>query len=386
MTINNRIAALQPEIAGWRQFIHAHPEIRYEEEKTAAFVAERLRSFGVDEVVTGLGKTGVVAVVRGRQAKSGKVIGLRADMDALPIHEATDKPYKSTVDGKMHACGHDGHTAMLLGAAKYLAETRHFDGTAVLVFQPAEEGSAGALAMIHDGLLERFGIQEIYGLHNRPGVPVGHFGIRKGAQLAASDFLEIRVEGLGGHAARPQHTADPVVCGAHIVTALQSIVARNIDPLDSAVVSLTVFKAGDVNNVIPQRALLQGTVRTFKAQVRDEVIARIRRLAVNTGEAFGCKVEVELGDGYPALINHDANVDFAAGVARQFSDHVDADFPPSLGGEDFAYFLERIPGAFMVCGNGDTAKLHHPAYDFNDEAISAGVSYWVKLVETRCVP
>ena len=384
MAINNRIAALQPEIAGWRRHLHANPEIRYEEEKTAAFVAEKLKSFGVDEIVTGLGKTGVVGVVRGKKAGSGKVIGLRADMDALPIHEATNKPYQSTVAGKMHACGHDGHTAMLLGAAKYLAETRNFDGTAILLFQPAEEGGAGALAMIDDGVIDRFGIQEIYGLHNRPGVPIGHFGIRKGAQLAASDFLEIRVEGLGGHAARPHHAADPVLCGAHIVTALQSIVARNIDPLDSAVVSLTVFKAGDANNVIPQRALLQGTVRTFKDHVRDEVISRIKRLAVNTGEAFGCQVEVMLGDGYPALINHDVSVDFAADVTRQFSAHVDADFPPSMGGEDFAYFLQRIPGAFMVCGNGDSAKLHHPAYDFNDEAIPAGVSYWVRLVETRC--
>lgn len=384
MIINNRIAAIQPEVAGWRQHIHANPEIRYEEEKTAAYVAERLKSFGVDEVATGLGKTGVVAVVRGRQSGSGKVIGLRADMDALPIAEATDKPYKSTVPGKMHACGHDGHTAMLLGAAKYLAETRNFDGTAVLVFQPAEEGGAGALAMINDGVIERFGIQEIYGLHNRPGVPVGQFGIRKGAQLAASDFLEIRVQGLGGHAARPHHAADPVLCGAHIVTALQSIVARNVDPLESAVVSLSVFKAGDANNVIPQSALLQGTVRTFKPHVRDEVIARLKRLGTNIGEAFGCTVEVMLGDGYPALINHDASVEFAADVVRQFADHVDDNFPPSMGGEDFAYFLERIPGAFMVCGNGNTAKLHHPEYDFNDEAIPAGVSYWVKLVETRC--
>lgn len=384
MMMNNRIAALQPEIAGWRQHLHAHPEIRYEEEKTAQFIAEKLTSFGVDDVVSGIGKTGVVAVIYGKKASSGKVIGLRADMDALPIHEATDKLYRSTVPGKMHACGHDGHSAMLLGAAKYLAETRNFDGTAVLVFQPAEEGGAGALAMINDGLLERFGIQEIYGLHNRPGVPIGHFGIRKGAQLAASDFLEIRIEGLGGHAARPQHTADPVLCGAHIVTALQSVVARNIDPLDSAVLSLTVFQAGDTNNVIPQRALLQGTVRTFKPHVREEVIGRIKRLAVHTGEAFACTVEVHIGEGYPALINHDANVNFAANVARQFSSDVDADFPPSLGGEDFAFFLQRIPGAFMVCGNGDSAKLHHPAYDFCDEAIAPGVTYWVRLVETRC--
>jgi hippurate hydrolase len=384
MPVLNSIAAMQPEIAAWRRDLHANPEIRYEEVRTSRVVAEKLREFGVDEVATGLGRTGVVAVVRGRSNRSGKVIALRADMDALPIHEiATDLPYRSTTPNRMHACGHDGHTAMLLGAAKHLAETRNFDGTAVLVFQPAEEGGAGAQAMLDDGLLERFGVQEFYGMHNRPGLPVGAFALAPGPQMAAADTFVISIIGKGSHAARPQQSADPLIAGAHLVTALQSIVARNVDPLESAVLSVTVFRAGDTNNVIPQTARLEGTVRTFKEEVRDLVEARMAAMVEQIGSAFGVEAQLAYERGYPVLVNDEAATDFAASVARQVSDEVDTAAVPVMGGEDFAFFLQKRPGAFVFVGNGDSAALHHPAYDFNDEAIPAGVSYWAKLVETR---
>jgi hippurate hydrolase len=384
MPVLNSIAALQPEIAAWRRDLHAHPEVRYEEVRTSRVVAEKLREFGVDEVVTGLGRTGVVGVVRGRSNRSGKVIALRADMDALPIDEiATNLPYRSTIPSRMHACGHDGHTAMLLGAAKHLAETRNFDGTAVFVFQPAEEGGAGAQAMLDDGLLDRFGVQEFYGMHNRPGLPVGAFAIAPGPQMAAADTFVIAVEGKGAHAARPQQSADPLVAGAHLVTALQAIVARNVDPLESAVLSVTVFRAGDTNNVIPQTARLEGTVRTFKEDVRDLVEARMGAMVAQIGAAFGVEARLAYERGYPVLVNDAAATDFAASVARQVSDSVDTSAVPVMGGEDFAFFLQQRPGAFIFVGNGDSAALHHPAYDFNDEAIPAGVSYWAKLVESR---
>lgn len=383
MTISNRISALQPEIAAWRRDLHAHPEIRYEEHRTAAIVAEKLREFGVDDVVTGLGRTGVVGVIRGRQHNSGKVIGLRADMDALPIQEIVDRPHKSTVAGKMHACGHDGHTAMLLGAAKVLAETRNFDGTAVVVFQPAEEGGAGAKAMMDDGFFERFGVQEIYGMHNRPGVPVGHFEIVSGPAMAASDRFDIAIEGRGSHAARPQQSVDPLLVGAHIVTALQGIVARNVDPLESAVLSVTIFRAGDTDNVIPQTAQLAGTVRTFKPHIQDLVEQRMDTVAASIATGFGATAKLNFHRGYPVLVNEPNATAFAASVAAQVSGHVNTKAAPVMGGEDFAFFLEKVPGAFINVGVGDTAALHHPAYDFNDEAIPAGVAYWQKLVETR---
>jgi hippurate hydrolase len=383
MTISNRIAALQPEIAAWRRDLHAHPETRYEEHRTAAVVAQKLREFGVDEVVTGLGRTGVVGVIHGRARASGKVVGLRADMDALPIQEIVDRPYKSTVPGKMHACGHDGHTAMLLGAAKVLAETRNFDGTAVLVFQPAEEGGAGAKAMMEDGFFERFGVQEIYGMHNRPGVPVGHFEIVTGPAMAASDRFEIAIEGRGSHAARPQQSVDPLLVGAHIVTALQGIIARNVDPLESAVLSVTIFRAGDTDNVIPQTAQLAGTVRTFKAHIQDMVEQRMGALAASIAAGFGASATLDFRRGYPVLVNEPSATAFAASVAAQVSGHVNANAAPVMGGEDFAFFLEKVPGAFINVGIGNTAALHHPAYDFNDEAIPAGVAYWQRLIETR---
>jgi amidohydrolase len=384
MPIVNRIADLASEIAEWRHDLHAHPELLYDVQRTAATVAEKLKSFGCDEVVPGLGRTGVVGVIHGRKGQSGKVIGLRADMDALPIEEATDLPYKSTVPGKMHACGHDGHTAMLLGAARYLAETRNFAGTAVVIFQPAEEGGAGAKAMLDDGLVQRFGIGEMYGMHNYPGLPVGEFCIRPGSIMAAADYIAIDIEGKGAHAARPHLGIDSVLVGAQIVNNLQSIVSRNVDPLESAVVSVCVFHAGTADNVIPQTATLRGTVRSLKPSVQDFLEKRIPEIVECTAKLHGAKVTVKYRRGYPVLKNHAAQTDFAASVAKEIAgkDKVDTDMAPVMGAEDFSYMLNARPGAFIFVGNGDTAGLHHPAYNFNDDAIPVGTSYWVKLVET----
>ena len=383
MPIVNRIADLHGEIAAWRRDIHANPELMYDVHRTAASVAEKLRSFGCDDVVTGIGRTGVVGVIRGRKA-GAKVIGLRADMDALPIEEATNLPYKSTVPGKMHACGHDGHTAMLLGAAKYLAETRNFAGTAVVIFQPAEEGGAGAKAMLQDGLLDRFGIEQVFGMHNYPGLPVGEFGIRSGPTMAAADYIEINLEGLGGHAARPHLGVDTILVGAQIVNQLQSIVARNIDPLQAAVVSICLFQAGSTNNVIPQHARLAGTARSLTHEIRDLLRKRVAEVVEGTARLHGAKATLTYTTGYPVLVNEERETAFAAAVAGEVAGKgkVDTAFPPMMGAEDFAYMLQERPGAFIYVGNGDSAGLHHPAYDFNDEAIPLGTSYWVRLTET----
>ncbi|MGP0088959.1 MAG: M20 aminoacylase family protein [Xanthobacteraceae bacterium] len=389
MPIVNRVADLHDEITAWRRDLHAHPELRYEEHRTSASVAEKLKAFGCDEVVPGLGRTGVVGVIRGQKAQkraAGEraVIGLRADMDALPIEEATDVPYRSTVPGKMHACGHDGHTAMLLGAAKYLAETRNFAGTAVVIFQPAEEGGAGAKAMIQDGLMERFGIEEVYGMHNFPGLPVGQFAIRGGPLMAAADRISIAIEGKGGHAARPHLAIDTVLVGAQIVNQIQSIVARNVDPLESAVVSICVFAAGNTDNVIPQTAHLGGTARSFSPHVRDLLERRLHEVVEGTARLYGAKAQLTYRRDYPVTRNHEAQAAFAAGVAAEVvgRERVDTNVPPVMGAEDFSFMLEKRPGAFIFVGNGDTAGLHHPAYDFNDAVIPVGTSYLVRLVET----
>jgi len=387
MPVINRVADLQPDIAAWRRTLHQQPELMYDVEGTAAFVAERLREFGCDEVVTGLGRTGVVGVIRGaRPAGTGdlKTIGLRADMDALPIVEATGLPYASKVPGKMHACGHDGHTAMLLGAARYLAETRNFAGDAVMIFQPAEEGGAGAAAMIDDGLMERFGIDQVYGMHNGPGIPVGAFAISPGPVMAATDAIDIRIEGHGGHAARPHLCVDPVLAGAQLITALQGIVSRNVDPFEAAVLSMCEFHAGNARNVIPQYAELKGTVRTMTAEVRDMVEQRVRDVVAGVAQVTGTRIELTYERGYPVLVNHMAETDVAIQVARDIAGEANVvPLPPLMGAEDFAYMLEKRPGAFVFIGNGDSAGLHHPAYDFNDEAIVYGTSYWVRLVETQ---
>jgi amidohydrolase len=344
-----------------------------------------LREFGCDEVATGLGRTGVVGVIKGRKpAGNGgvKVIGLRADMDALPIEEKTDLPYASKTPGLMHACGHDGHTAMLLGAARYLAETRNFAGDAVVIFQPAEEGGAGAAAMIKDGLMDRFAIEQVYGMHNGPGIPLGAFAIRPGPIMASTDSIDIKIEGLGGHAARPHKCIDPVLVGAQLVTALQSIVSRSIDPLDSAVISICEFHAGDARNVIPHTAVLRGTVRTLTPEVKELVGKRVREIVAGVAQITGAKIDLEYISGYPVTVNHARETDMATRVAREVAGDANVhDTAPMMGAEDFSYMLEARPGAFIFCGNGDTAGLHHPAYNFNDEAIVFGTSYWIKLVE-----
>ena len=382
MPIINRVAEMHPEITAWRHDLHAHPELLYDVHRTAGFVEQQLKAFGCDEVVSGIGRTGVVGVIRGQRGEGSRTIGLRADMDALPIEEANDLPYKSTVPGKMHACGHDGHTAMLLGAAKYLAETRNFAGTAVVIFQPAEEGGGGGRAMVKDGLMERFGIEEVYGMHNYPGFPVGDFAIRPGPMMAAADRLHIEIEGVGGHAARPHFSVDTILVGAQIINQIQSIVSRNVDPLQSAVVSITMFQAGNTDNVIPQTGLLRGTARSLVPEVQDLLEKRLHEVVEGTAKLYGAKAKLTYRRDYPVTSNHERQTAFAASIASQVvgRERVDTEVPPVMGAEDFSFMLNARPGAFIFLGNGDSAGLHHPAYNFNDEAIPVGTSYWVRLV------
>jgi amidohydrolase len=384
MPIINRVADMADEIAVWRRDFHENPELLFDVHRTAGIVADKLREFGCEEVVTGIGRTGVVGVIHGRTNSSGKVIGIRADMDALPLEEMTDVPHKSKVPGKMHACGHDGHTAILLGAAKYLAETRNFDGTVVLIFQPAEEGGGGGNEMVKDGMMERFGIQEVYGLHNMPGIPVGSFAIKPGPLMAAADFFSIRIEGKGGHAARPHECIDTILITAAVITALQGIVSRNVDPLESAVISICSVKSGDAYNVIPQTAMLLGTCRTLTEPVRDLCERRIAETVEGICAAYGAKGTFEYTRGYPVTSNHEEQTDFIVRIAEEVAGagKVDTTIAPLMGGEDFSYMLLSRPGAYIFLGNGDTAGVHHPAYDFDDSAIPYGVSLWAKLVET----
>jgi hippurate hydrolase len=384
MPIVNRVAEFHDEIKAWRQDIHAHPELLFDVQRTAGVVADKLKSFGCDEVVTGIGRTGVVGVIRGKKGQSARSIGLRADMDALPIEEATGLSYASRNAGKMHACGHDGHTAMLLGAAKYLAETRNFAGTAVVIFQPAEEGGGGGREMVNDGMMDRFKIEEVYGMHNYPGVPVGQFALRPGPMMAAADRIAIDIEGLGGHAARPHTSIDTIVVGAAIVNALQSIVSRNVDPLESAVVTITQFHAGTADNIIPQTGHLRGTARSLTPQTRDVVERRVREVVEGVAKLYGATATVNYKRDYPVTRNHERQTAFAAEVAAVVAGEgrVDTTVPPVMGAEDFSFMLEARPGAFIFVGNGESAGLHHPKYNFNDEVIPFGTSYWVKLVET----
>jgi len=384
MPIINRAAELQAEVTEWRRHLHQNPEILYDVQNTAAFVEARLREFGVDDVVTGIGRTGVVGIIHGREA-SGRTIGLRADMDALPLEEATSRPWTSTIPGRMHACGHDGHTSMLLGAAKHLAETRNFKGTVALIFQPAEEGGAGAAAMIQDGLMERFGIDEVYGMHNMPGIPVGEFAIRRGGIMAAPDKFTITIKGRGGHAAQPHRTVDPILIGSQIVGNLQAIASRNADPLRSVVVSVTRFEAGTTHNIIPDSAMLGGTVRSLSEDVRELAETRIRQIVEGLALAHGATTEIEYERNCPVTVNHNQETEHAirAAVDAVGLGKVDIDIDPSMAGEDFAYMLKSRPGAFIFIGNGDSAPLHNPAYDFSDDAIAYGISYWVRLAEQR---
>ena len=387
MPVLNRIAEFADEIAAWRQDFHAHPEILYAVERTAGVVADKLREFGCDEVITGIGGTGVVGIINGRVNGSGRTIGLRADMDALPITEKTGAAYASTVDGKMHACGHDGHTAMLLGAAKYLAETRNFDGRIALIFQPAEEGGAGAKAMLDDRLIETFGIEEFYGMHNWPGMPAGHFGIRAGGIMAATDRFYIDITGQGGHAARPQTTVDPIIVAANMIVGMQAIVSRNVDPLHNAVLSVTMVEAGEADNVISRTAKITGTVRTLDLGVQDLIEQRLADFVPQFAASFGAVASVRYARGYPVTVNSADQTAFAAAVASEIAgpERVDADAPPSMGGEDFSFMLEKRPGAYIFVGNGDSSELHTDTYDFNDAIIPAGTSYWVRLAE-RALP
>ena len=381
MPVLNRIADRADVIAEWRHDFHQHPELLYDVHRTAGKVADMLKSFGCDEVVTGIGRTGVVGVIRGKK-KGSKVLGLRADMDALPLEEITGLPYASKTPGKMHACGHDGHTSMLLGAARHLCETRNFDGTTVVIFQPAEEGGAGAKAMIDDGLLDRWNIQEVYGMHNYPGIELGTFAVKAGPLMAAADRIRIDIEGVGGHAARPHKAIDTVLVGCAVVNALQHIVSRNVDPLESAVISIPLFQAGHTDNVIPQTAHLRGTARSFSPQVRDQLEKRIAEVVEHTAKAHGAKATVTYKRDYPVVVNTPKEAEFASKVASEIvsESHVKMAIPV-MGAEDFAFMLEKRPGAFIFMGNGNSANLHHPAYDFNDKAIPFGTSYWVRLVE-----
>lgn len=383
MAIINRMAELHDEITAWRQQYHSNPELMYDVFETSADVATKLKAFGCDEVVTGIGKTGVVGVIKGNQPGDG-VIGLRADMDALPIEEITGLPHASKNPGKMHACGHDGHTAMLLGAAQYLSETRNFAGTVIVIFQPAEEGGAGGKAMVDDKLMERFGIQEVYGMHNLPGLPVGEFAICDGPIMASTDEFKIVLIGKGGHAAMPHLGVDPIVVGAQLVNALQVITSRNTDPLDGLVVSVTQFHGGNTYNVIPEEVSLNGTIRSLNKQTRSFAETKLREISEHVAKAHGCEVKIDFREGYPVTFNHSAETSKAVEVAKIIAGEskVNASIKPMMGGEDFAYMLEERPGAYIFTGNGDSAGLHHPAYDFNDEAIPHGASYWAKLVET----
>ncbi|KRB21314.1 MULTISPECIES: M20 aminoacylase family protein [Mesorhizobium] len=383
MPILNRAAEMQDEVAGWRRHLHQTPELNFDVFKTAAFVTEKLKEFGCDDVVTGLGKTGVVGIIRGRQGE-GATIGLRADMDALPLNEISGKAYASTVPGKMHACGHDGHTAMLLGAAKYLAETRNFAGSVAVIFQPAEEGGGGGNEMVKDGMMERFDIAKVFGMHNMPGLPVGQFAIRPGPIMAATAEFTITVKGRGGHAAMPHGTIDPIVIASQLVGALQTIASRSTDPVEAVVVSVTKFHAGDAYNIIPESAEIAGTVRTLRKEIAKKSEERIRAICDGLATAFGARIEVDYQANYPVTFNHAEETVFASDVAADVAgdSHVHRGIQPVMGGEDFSYMLEARPGAFIFIGNGDTAGLHNPAYDFNDEAIPHGMSYWVKLAET----
>ena len=383
MPVKNRFAELQKEIAEWRHDIHQHPEILFETHRTSALVKDKLIEFGCDQVIEGIGKTGVVGVINGQTNQSGKVIGLRADMDALPINEETGLDYSSKIPGAMHACGHDGHTSMLLGAAKYLCETRNFDGQAVVIFQPAEEGGGGGLEMCKDGMMDNFNIDEVYGMHNWPGVELGKFAIRSGPFFAASDFIEATISGKGGHAAKPHETIDPTVIASQIVVALQTIASRRADPVEQVVVSITSFETSSTAfNVIPQEVKIKGTVRTLDPDVRVLAEKEFLRITELTAEAMGGSADAKFTRGYPVMSNSNAQTEFAAKVARDVAGEC-AEAPLVMGGEDFAFMLEERPGAYILLGNGDSSPVHHPKYNFNDDAIPFGCSWLVELVEQK---
>lgn len=381
MPVVNRIADMSAEMSAWRQHLHTIPELGLECHQTAAFVADRLREFGVDELHEGIAKTGMVAIINGQGA--GQTIGLRADMDALPIEEETGVAYASTHPGKMHACGHDGHTAMLLGAAKYLSETRNFSGRVALIFQPAEEFGGGGEVMVQEGIMDTFDISQVYAIHNAPGKDFGSFNTTHGPIMAAADTFHIHITGTGGHAARPQHCVDPVVAACSIVQALQSIVSRNRDPKDSLVISTTQIHTGTTDNVIPETAYINGTVRTFDKEVQAMVVRRMEEIVAGQAASFGLEAKLDFEFGYPPTINDDAKAGFAVQVACEIAGNgaVDDTITPVMGAEDFSYMLEARPGAYLMLGQGDGAGVHHPKYNFNDEIAPIGASFFARLVE-----
>ncbi len=385
MPVENWVSNQLDELVAFRRDLHENPELLYEVGRTAEKVAEALRAAGVDEVVTGIGRTGVVGIIRGQTNHSGRAVGLRADMDALPILEETGAAWASRTPGKMHACGHDGHTTMLLGAARELAQSRAFDGTVVVIFQPAEEGGAGAKAMIDDGLFRRWPVDEVYGMHNRPNLPVGHFTISAGPIMGSVDVLDITIDGVGGHAATPHLTVDPIPVTAALIQAIQTLTARTIDPLDSAVISITTLQGGDAFNVIPQKIRMTGTVRTLRENVRDHIEERLSRAMQGIADAFGAKATLDYHRNYPVTVNHERETELAALAAEAVAgaERVTRDMPATLGGEDFAFMLNEVPGAMINIGNGPSANLHHPKYDFDDDAIAWGCSYWTTLVRQR---
>ncbi len=385
-----RISQFHPELTAFRRDLHSHPELGFEEVYTAARVKESLQVCGVDAIHTGIGKTGVVATIKGRRGTSDRMIGLRADMDALPMAERNDFAWKSSKSGLMHGCGHDGHTAMLVGAARYLAETRNFDGTAVLIFQPGEEGYAGAKAMIDDGLFDRFAVQAVYGMHNWPGLRPGTIGLNAGPMMASADRVTIEIAGRGGHGAHPYQTIDPVIVAAHIITAIQSIVSRNVRAIDSAVVSICAMHAGDPGamSVVPGKASLVGTVRTFSPAVQHLVERRLHELCGAVAQGFGATATVHYERIYPATINSLNESLFAARVAQSLvgADHVVRDLEPSMGSEDFSFMLQAKPGAYMRIGQGaengiGSCVLHNDRYDFNDDILPLGAALHASLVE-----
>ena len=392
--IKNSIATLVPELSEWRRDFHRHPEMLYECRRTAGIVAQRLREFGFDEVHEGVGRTGVVGLLHGASGaamSASKRVLFRADMDALPIVEATGAEYASEASGTMHACGHDGHTTLLLGAAKHLAGARDFDGTLVFCFQPAEEGGAGAEAMIEDGLFERFPVKGVYGLHNWPGLDIGKFAVARGPAMASADRLDIVVQGFGGHAAMPHRVKDPIVVSAEIILAAQTIVSRVIDPLEPAVVSITSIHAGEAYNIIPDKVEMRVGFRTLSDAVAVQIEKEIRRICAGVAAAHDMSVEVGRAGApikpYPATINHPEETDIAVEAMRAVAgyENVDDALKPTMGSEDFSFMLRRVPGAYIIMGNGNTAPLHHPAYDFNDEALPYGVAYWSELAR-RVLP
>jgi amidohydrolase len=381
MPVLNRIADMAPEMKEWRQHLHRHPELAFDCHETAAFVVGKLKEFGVDEIHEGIAKTGIVAIINGQGA--GPTIGLRADMDALPIEEMTGAEHASTVPGKMHACGHDGHTTMLLGAAKYLCETRRFKGRVALLFQPAEEDGGGGQVMVQEGVMDRFGVTQVYGIHNAPNIPFGHFQTTPGPLMASVDTAFVYVTGRGGHGATPHECVDPVVAVVGMVSAIQTILSRNVYALDQAVISVTQIHTGTASNIIPEEAMFCATIRCFNPEVRELLKKRVYEIVEGHAAAYGVSTRIDYDWGYPATINHPDETDFAADVAREISGEaaVDARSAREMGSEDFSYMLEARPGAYLFLGAGPGAGLHHAAYDFNDEIAPIGATFFARLVE-----